>query len=59
MCHHYSFTFDFAYEKITDKNASLSEKTNNGDCSNFTYLGSWAEHYKYHGKIIKNLKFCL
>ena len=46
MCHHYSFTFDFAYEKIIDKNASLSEKTNNGDCSNFTYLGSWAEHYK-------------
>ena len=24
----------------------MSEKTNNGDCSNFTYLGSWAEHYK-------------
>ena len=46
MCHHYSFTYDFAYEKMIDQNASLSEKTNDGDCSNFTYLGSWSDHYK-------------
>jgi hypothetical protein len=29
-----------------DKEASLSEKSVNGDCSNFTFLGSWSEHYK-------------
>jgi hypothetical protein len=46
MCHHYSFTFDFAYNKIINEEASLSQKANNGDCSNFTYLGSWSKHYR-------------
>ena len=46
MCHHYSFSLDYALEKMLDLNASLSEKASNGDCSNFTFLGSWAEHYK-------------
>jgi hypothetical protein len=46
MCHHYSFSPDYALDKMLDSNASLSEKANNGDCSNFTYLGSWTEHYK-------------
>ena len=46
MCNHYSFTLEHALEKMLDKNASLSEKASNGDCSNFTYLGSWSEHYK-------------
>ena len=46
MCHHYSFNLEYALEKMLDNNASLSEKANNGDCSNFTYLGSWADHYK-------------
>ena len=31
---------------MSDNKASLSEKASNGDCSNFTYLGSWSEHYK-------------
>ena len=46
MCHHYSFSLEQAYEKIIDIQASLSEKSVNGDCSNFTYLGSWSDHYK-------------
>ena len=46
MCNHYSFTLEHALEKMLDKNASLSEKASNGDCSNFTFLGSWSEHYK-------------
>jgi len=46
MCHHYSLNLEQAFEKMSDQNASLSEKASNGDCSNFTYLGSWAEHYK-------------
>ena len=46
MCNHYSFNLEYALEKLLDKNASLSEKASNGDCSNFTFLGSWSEHYK-------------
>jgi len=46
MCNHYSFTLEQALEKMLDKNASLSEKAGNGDCSNFTFLGSWSAHYK-------------
>ena len=46
MGNHYSFSLDEAYKKLMDKEASLSEKSVNGDCSNFTFLGSWSEHYK-------------
>jgi len=46
MCNHYSFSLDYALEKMLDENASLSEKAANGDCSNFTFLGSWSEHFK-------------
>ena len=46
MCNHYSFNFEYAFEKMSDKNASLSEKASNGDCSNFTFLGPWSDHYK-------------
>ena len=46
MCNHYSFNLEYAFKKMLDDNASLSEKASNGDCSNFTYLGSWSEHYK-------------
>ncbi len=46
MCNHYSFNLEYAFEKMIDRNASLSEKTSNGDCSNFTFLGSWSDHYK-------------
>jgi len=46
MSNHYSFSLDQAFEKLIDKEASLSEKSANGDCSNFTFLGSWSDHYK-------------
>ena len=46
MCNHYSFTLEYALEKILDEKASLSEKASNGDCSNFTFLGSWSQHYR-------------
>jgi hypothetical protein len=46
MSNHYSFSLDKAFEKLMDKEASLSEKSVNGDCSNFTFLGSWSDHYK-------------
>ena len=35
-----------AYDKILDENASLLEKSRDGDYSNFTFLGSWSNHYK-------------
>ena len=46
MSNHYSFSLEYALDKMLDKNASLSEKASNGDCSNFTFIGSWSEHYK-------------
>ena len=46
MSNHYSFSFEESYNKLMDKNASLNEKSVNGDCSNFAFLGSWADHYK-------------
>ena len=55
MCHHYSFSLEYALKKMLDENASLSEKASNGDCSNFTFLGSWSEHYK-SWKNIKKFK---
>ena len=46
MCHHYSLNLNQAYETLINTDASLSEKSVNGDCSNFTFLSSWADHYK-------------
>ncbi len=46
LSHHYSLSFDEAYDKLIDNNASLLEKTFNNDHSNFTFLGSWSKHYK-------------
>ncbi len=46
MCNHYSFSLDYAFKRMIDENASLSEKASNGDCSNYTFIGTWAEHYK-------------
>ena len=45
MTHHYSLTYEQAYNKLTDENASLLEKSRDGDFSNFTFLGSWSSHY--------------
>jgi hypothetical protein len=46
MCNHFSLTLDQALIKMTDDKASLSRKTEDGDCSTFTFLGSWSNHYK-------------
>ena len=46
MKNHYSMSYDYAYSKLIDENASLLEKSRDNDHSNFTFLGSWANHYK-------------
>ena len=38
--------FNEAYNKMIDENASLSFKNTEDDLSNFSFLGSWANHYK-------------
>ena len=45
MCNHYSMNYDEIYQKMVDNNTSLSFKTNEGDLSNFSFLGSWSNHY--------------
>ncbi len=46
MCNHYSMNFNEMYNKMIDENASLSTKNSDGDLSNFSFLGSWSNHYK-------------
>ncbi len=46
MCNHYSLDLESAYAKMIDNNSSLSFKTTDGDCSNFTFLGKWSNHYQ-------------
>ena len=46
MCNHYSMSFNEMYNKMVDENASLSIKDSDGDLSNFSFLGSWSNHYK-------------
>ena len=46
MCNHYSMNLETAYSKMTDRNSSLSFKNTDGDCSNFTFLGTWSDHYR-------------
>ena len=46
LCNHYSLDYEQAYKKLIDKNASLLEKSRQDDYSNFTFLGSWSNHYK-------------
>ena len=46
MTHHYSLSYEQAYKKLIDENASLLEKSREGDYSNFSFLGSWSSHFK-------------
>jgi hypothetical protein len=46
MCNHFSMDFNEAYNRMIDQNASLSRKTEDGDLSNFSFLGSWSNHYR-------------
>ena len=43
--HHYSLDYDEAFSQLTNENASLLEKPKDNDHSNFTFLGSWSNHY--------------
>ena len=46
LTHHYSLSYENAYDKLMDDSSNLLEKTYENDHSNFTFLGSWANHYK-------------
>ena len=46
LTHHYSFNYNEAYSKIIDENSQLLQKISGNDYSNFTFLGSWSNHYK-------------
>ena len=46
MCNHYSLSLDDAFNKMTDNNSALSQKTPDGNYGNFTFLGKWSNHYK-------------
>ncbi len=46
LTHHYSLSYDDAYSKLVDENAELLQKSSGNDHSNFTFLGSWSNHYK-------------
>ena len=46
MTHHYSLSYDQAYLKLINEKQTLLEKSNDDDYSNFTFLGSWSDHYK-------------
>ena len=46
MCNHYSMNFNEAYNKMIDEKASLSVKNSDGNLNNFSFLGSWSNHYK-------------
>jgi len=46
MTHHYSITYEIALKKMLDDNATLLQKSYDGDFSNFTYLSSWSKNYR-------------
>ena len=46
LTHHYSLEYSEAFKHMIDENSSLLEKSHELDHSNFTYLNSWANHYK-------------
>ena len=46
MCNHYSMDYNEAYNKIVNQNSSLSRKNSDESVSNFSFLGSWSNHYR-------------
>ncbi len=46
LTHHYSLNYEQALHHLTNEESSLLETTVDDDYSNFTYLSSWANHYK-------------
>ena len=43
---HYSMTYQSAFDFMIDDNSFIIQDSYDNDKSNFTYLGSWASHYK-------------
>ena len=46
MTHHYSLNYEQSYLKLINEKQTLLEESIDGDYSNFTFLGSWSNHYK-------------
>ena len=46
MCNHYTMNFNEAYNRMIDQNASLSRKNSDDELRDFSFLGSWSNHYK-------------
>ena len=46
MTHHYSLNYEQSYLKLINEKQTLLEKSIGEDYSNFTFLGSWSNHYK-------------
>ena len=46
LTHHYSLDYNEAFKHMINSESSLLEKSHELDHSNFTYLGSWSNHYK-------------
>ena len=46
LTHHYSLNYNEAFKHMINNESSLLEKSHELDHSNFTYLGSWSNHYK-------------
>ena len=46
LTHHYSISYEQAFNYMKDENASLLQKSRENDHSNFSYLSSWSNHYK-------------
>ena len=46
LTHHYSLNYNEAFKHMINSESSLLEKSHELDHSNFTYLGSWSNHYK-------------
>ena len=46
LTHHYSLSYNSAFNYMIDENSSLMHKSHENDHSNFTFLSSWSKHYK-------------
>ncbi len=46
LTHHYSISYEQAFNYMKDENASLLQKSRENDHSNFSYLSSWSNHYR-------------
>ena len=46
MNHHYSLNYNKSYSILLNENQTLLEKSRDEDYSNFTFTGSWSNHYK-------------